>query len=136
MACGTGCLGHYSVNITDGGYRIFCIGSGDLECAPDRRIAVAENYSSGPNPQGLGLVAVQSAVALAAGSTPFQYDRPCKSAFSGSGRSDDPEAAFPVFVTWLPDSRGVLYSNLKDNSLRLWDTQTGQRTIMIAGQSK
>jgi WD40 repeat protein len=134
MACGTGCVGHYSVNVKDGSYQIFCVGSGDVEWAPDRTIGVAENYSNGLTPQGLGLVAVQSGVALTAGSTPFQYDRACKSVFSGGPRTDDP-GEFPEFVTWLPDSRRVLYSNLKDHSLRLWDTLTGQRTTLIEGQS-
>jgi hypothetical protein len=30
----------------------------------------------------------------------------------------------------------VLYSNFTDKSLRLWDTQTGQRTKLIAGQRR
>ena len=134
MACGTGCLGHYSVDINEGSYAIFCIGSGQLDWAPDRKIAVAENYGSGPDPHGLGLVELQSRVLLTSGSTPFQYDRACKSVFSGGPRTDDP-GELPAFITWFSDSRYVLYSNLRDNSLRQWDTQTGQRTTLIAGQS-
>ena len=135
MACGTGCIGHDSINVNDDSYKMFCIGSGELEWSPDRKMGVAENYSSGPNSQGLGLVAVQSGAALAVGATPFQYDRACKSVFSGSGRPDDP-AEFPVFITWLPDSRRVLHSNLTDHSLRLWDTLTGQRSTLIPGQTR
>jgi WD40 repeat protein len=134
MACGTSCLGHYSIDVKNGSYQIFCIGSGDIQWAPDRKIGVAENYSNGVSRQGLGLVTVNSGVTLTAGSTPFQYDRECKSVFSGSGRPNDP-AEFPAFITWLPDSRMVLYSNSTDKSLRLWDTQTGQRTTLISGQS-
>lgn len=134
MHCGTGCVGHYSINVKDGSYQILCIGSGQIDWAPDRKIGVAENYGSGPGPVGLGLVAVRSGVALAAGSTPFQYDRACKSVFSGGPRADDP-GEVPQFITWLPDSRSVLYSNGKDNSLRLWNTQTGQRTTLISGQT-
>lgn len=133
MHCGTGCVGHYSINVNGDSFQIFCIGSGQIEWAPDRRIGVAENYGSGPDPHGLGLVAANGGVALAAGSTPFQYDRACKSVFSGGGRPNDP-SEFPGFITWLPDSRMVLYSNTTDHSLRLWDTQTGQRTTLIAGQ--
>jgi len=133
MHCGTGCVGHYSINVNDDSYQIFCIGSGQIDWAPDRKIGVAENYGSGPDPHGLGLVAVNSGVALTAGSTPFQYDRACKSVFTGGPRSDDP-GEFPEFITWLPDNRRVLYSNLRDQTLRLWDTLTGQRTTLIAGQ--
>ncbi|MGO9607540.1 MAG: hypothetical protein ACLQAT_29770 [Candidatus Binataceae bacterium] len=132
MHCGTGCVGHYSVSVRDGSYETFCIGTGQFAWAPNRKIAVTENYGSGPDPHGLGLVAVQSGVALLTGSTPFQYDRVCKSVFSGGPRTDDP-GEFPEFITWLPDSRRVLYSNFKDNSLRLWDTETGQRTTLIVG---
>jgi WD40 repeat protein len=135
MACGTNCLGHYSVNIGDGRYQIFCIGSGDVEWAPDHKIAVAENYSNGITRDGLGLVTVDSGVALAAGSTPYLYDRSCKSVFSGGPRTDDPGES-PAFIAWLPDSRRVLYSNGRDNSLRLWDTQTGQRTTLISGHRR
>jgi hypothetical protein len=52
MHCGTGCVGHYSINVKDGSYQIFCIGTGQLEWAPDRKIGVAENYGSGPDPHG------------------------------------------------------------------------------------
>src|ERR1700719_3318756 len=125
---------HYSIDIKDGSYQIFCIGSGEVVWAPDHKIGVAENYGSGLDPHGLGLVTVQSGVALAAGSTPFQYDRVCKSVFSGGTRTND-LGELPEFITWLPDSRRVLYSNWRDDSLRLWDTETGQRTTLIAGQS-
>lgn len=135
MHCGTGCTGHYSINVNDDSYQIFCIGSGQIEWAPDRKIGVAENGSNGVSRSGLGLVTVDSGVTLAAGSTPFQYDRACKSVFSGSGRPNDP-AEFPAFISWLPDSRMVLYSNSTDKSLRLWDTQTGLRTILIAGHRR
>jgi hypothetical protein len=76
---------------------------------------------------------VDGGMTVAAGSTPFQYDRACKSVFSGGPRTDDP-GEYPTFITWLPDSRMVLYSNSRDKSLRLWDTQTGLRTTLIAGQ--
>jgi hypothetical protein len=130
MACGTGCVGHYSINVKDGGYQIFCIGTGQIEWAPDRKIGVTENYGSGPDPHGLGLVTAESGITLGVGSTPFQYDRACKSVFSGGPRSDSP-GEVPEFITWLPDSRRVLYSNWKDHSLHLWDTLTGQRTALI-----
>jgi WD40 repeat protein len=133
MACGTSCLGHYSVDVNDGTYKIFCIGSGDIEWAPDRTIAVAENYSNGITRQGLGLVLADSGVALATGSTPYQYDRTCKSVFSGGIRTSD-TGEIPAFIAWLPDSRRVLYSNGRDDSLRIWDAQTGQRTTLIKGR--
>lgn len=135
MHCGTGCVGHYSINVNDGSYQIFCIGSGQIEWAPDRKVGVTENDSNGLSAQGLGLVAVNSGVAIGAGSTPYQYDRACKSVFSGGPRTDDPEG-FPRFIAWLPDGRRVLYSNARDGSLRLWDTQTGQRTTLFAGHSQ
>jgi WD40 repeat protein len=135
MHCGTGCTGHYSINVNDDSHQIFCIGSGQIEWAPDHKIGVAENNSSGLTPIGLGLVTVDSGVALAAGSSPFQYDRACKSVFSGGPRTDDP-GEVPAFITWLPDSRMVLYSNSTDKSLRLWDTQTGLRTTLIAGHRR
>ncbi|MGC1191885.1 MAG: hypothetical protein WA861_14925, partial [Candidatus Binatus sp.] len=133
MACGSSCSGHYSINIKDGTYQIFCIGNGDIEWSPDRKIGAAENGSNGITPQGLGLVAVDSGVTLAAGSTPYQYDRACKSVFSGGIRTSD-TGEIPAFIAWLPDSRRVLYSNGRDNSLRIWDTQTGQRTTLIKGR--
>jgi WD40 repeat protein len=135
MHCGTGCVGHYSINVNDGSYQIFCIGSGQIEWAPDRKVGVTENDSNGLSAQGLGLVAVNSGVAIGAGSTPYQYDRACKSVFSGGPRTDDP-GEFPRFIAWLPDGRRVLYSNARDGSLRLWDTQTGQRTTLFAGHSQ
>jgi WD40 repeat protein len=135
MHCGTGCVGHYGINVIDDSYQIFCIGSGQIDWALDREIGVAENYGSGPDPHGLGLVTADSGVALTAGSTPFQYDRACNSVFSGESRTDGP-GEFPWFITWLPESRDVLYSNARDGSLRLWDTQTGQRTTLIAGKSR
>lgn len=131
--CGSGCVGHYSVSIKDGAYGIFCIGSGQFVWAPNRKLAVAENYGGGGSgPIGLGLVDESSAIKMAPGATPMQ-PRLCKSVFSGVRRVDDPGEA-PRMVSWFPDSRHVLYVNLQDGSARLWDTSTGQRTTLIAGQ--
>jgi WD40 repeat protein len=135
MACGTSCLGHYSINVKEGSYQIYCIGSGDIEWAPDRKVGVTENYSNGLTAQGIGLVAAEGGLAIGAGSTPYQYDRACKSVFSGAPRTDGP-GEFPSFIAWLPDSRRVLYSNARDGSLRLWDTLTGQRTTLKVGQRR
>jgi len=126
-------VGHYSINVNDDSYQIFCIGTGQIEWAPDRKIGVAENYGSGPDPHGLGLVAAESGETLTADSLPSEYKRRCESVFSGSGRPND-SSEFPEFITWLPDSRTVMYSNLTDHSLRLWDTQTGQRTTVMPGR--
>ena len=133
MHCGTGCVGHYRIDVKDGSYTIFCIGSGRFAWSPDRKVAVVENRGSGLDPAGLGLVEAASATNMAAGATPFQHDRACKSVFSGGPRTDDP-GEFPRFALWLPDSRHVLYSDLRDNSLHVWDTKTGQRTTLIPSQ--
>lgn len=130
MQCGTGCLGHYDIDIKKNRYQIFCIGSGQFAWAPNHQIAVAENPGSGPDPIGIGLVTASSAVNIGSGDTPFQYDRACKSVFSGGPKVTDPGET-PRFAAWLDDGRHVLYVNTNDFSLHVWDTESGARSLLI-----
>ena len=130
MHCGSGCVGHYAVDVNDGGYKIFCTSSGQFAWAPNREVAVSENYGSGPSPIGLGLVDSSSAGALARTARSLHAEE-CKSVFSGGYGGDDP-ASIPGFVAWLADSRHVIYRDGKDRSLHIWDTQTGDRRTVLS----
>jgi len=131
MHCGTGCVAHYAIDLKQNRYQAFCIGSGQFAWAPNHKIAVAENPGSGPDPIGLGLVTASSAVNMMPGAPLAQYDRLCKSVFSGGPKVTQPGET-PKFAAWFDDSRHVLYLNMNDSSLRVWDTQTGARTMLIS----
>jgi hypothetical protein len=133
MACGTGCLGYYTVNADDGRYEILCIGRGDLFWRADHTKAVIENEGGG-GMQGLGIVQLSNAVPLNPGESAFQYDRECKSAFEGETRLDWP-GEYPEFNGWFPDGQRVLYSEEKKLNLRVWDTQNGVRSTLFRNAS-
>ena len=141
--CGTGCVELDKVDLQTGKAYIFCVGKGPFYWSPDRSRAIVNNLSSGPNPQGLGMVDSSQLTTVSPNSASSNI-RECRSDFEGCAPSGDHPAGPRTadnelynFDSWAPNSKRALYTGLscpdveQGGDLYVWDMATGQRTRVL-----